>query len=109
MNYITMQRESLAVVLPVLILRPFVDGCLFIFRTDIQSLLWILDWKEWAGRFGRWRLRLMGFDFEVQHWPGRKHKAADALFCLATSQTDSFAIDYNTLAYAAADSQAGAK
>lgn len=45
---------------------------------------------EAAGRLLRWQLPLMKVDYEVQHHPGRKQMAADALSWLSAYQKDDF-------------------
>jgi len=84
-NYSTTERECLAVVWAVLLLRPYLDGVRFTVRTDHSALRWILNLNDTTARLTRWRLRLMEFEFEVVHRKGIKHQAADALSRLETS------------------------
>lgn len=48
-------------------------------RTDHDALRWITNMTEATGKLVRWHLRLSEFDFEVVHWGGVKHEAAEAL------------------------------
>lgn len=80
----------------------YVEGSRYIVKTDHRSLKWFLDVKESAGRIARWRLRLMEFDFEVQHRPGWKLMAAHALYWLSTNQTDDYEFNEDLAAYAVA-------
>lgn len=47
------------------IIGPYVGEIQFIIRTDHQAFRWISDLKGSTGRLEPWRLRLMGFDFEL--------------------------------------------
>jgi len=87
-NYNTTQRECLAVVWAVLMLRPYLYGTRFTLRTDHESLRWILNLSDASGKLQRWRLRLLEFEFDVVHRPGIKHQAADALSRLNTQGED---------------------
>lgn len=84
-------------------LRPYVKRSRFIVRTNHRSLKWIHDLKISTGCLPQWRLRLMELDFEVQHRPGRKHMAADALPRLSTNRTDNSDFDEASPAYAFID------
>ena len=61
-NYDTSERECLAVVWAVQLLRPCLEGTKFTIRTDHKALKWILDMKDSTGRLARWRLKLYNFD-----------------------------------------------
>lgn len=101
-NYNISQKECLAVVSSVLVVCPYVELGRFIVRTNHQSWKWIPDLKESTGPLARRRLRLMEFDFRVQHQPEWKHIAADALSRFPTDQTDNSDLDVDLPAYAAA-------
>lgn len=75
----TKQKECLAVVRSVLMLRPYLEGSNFRIRTDYQAVRWIWELAESAGCLARWRLRLLEFKFEVTHRPSMYHLAADAM------------------------------
>ena len=73
-NYSATERECLAIVWSVLLLRPYLEGAPFVIRTDHDSLRWLLNIADVSGRLARWRLRLSEFDFEVVHRPGSNTK-----------------------------------
>lgn len=87
-NYTTSERECLAIVWAILMLRPYLEGTKFTVRTDHDSLRWLLNISDVSGRLARWRLRLAEFDYTVVHRPGVKHQAPDALSRLPTAGAD---------------------
>ena len=92
-NYTTTERECLAIVWGILILRPYLEGTNFTVRTDHDSLRWLLNITDVSGRLARWRLRLAEFDYSVVNRPGVKHQAPDALSRLLTSGDDQSPLD----------------
>lgn len=92
-NYDTTQKECLAVVWAVLILRPYLEGSRFTIRTDHQALKWLMNLSDASGRLQRWRLRLQPFEYDIVHRPGVKHQAADAMSRLNTTGTDQTDLD----------------
>ena len=87
-NYSTTERECLAVVWAVLLLRAYLEGRKFTVRTDHNSLRWILNMTSAEGRLARWRLRLAEFEFDVEYKKGKRHVIADALSRMATRSGD---------------------
>eukprot|EP00173_Palmaria_palmata_P005169 Plantae.Rhodophyta-Palmaria_palmata.ctg8581.p1 GENE.Plantae.Rhodophyta-Palmaria_palmata.ctg8581~~Plantae.Rhodophyta-Palmaria_palmata.ctg8581.p1 ORF type:complete len:410 (+),score=63.84 Plantae.Rhodophyta-Palmaria_palmata.ctg8581:642-1871(+) len=84
-GYSTVENEALAVVLAVKTLRPYLEGARFLVRSDQSSLQWIFkhtsdDNPRWA----RFRLRLVGYEFSVNHVPGVFNGPADCLSRLPT-------------------------
>lgn len=49
---------------------------------------WIRDLKEFTKHLARWRLRLLGLNFEVRHRPRMYHQAADAMFWLPNTNAE---------------------
>jgi RNase H-like domain found in reverse transcriptase len=92
-NYSTSERECLAVVWAVLLLRPYLERTRFVVRTDHSALQWLLTISEPQGRLARWRIRLSEYDFEVKYKPGRCHQMADAMSRLPTEAYDESCID----------------
>ena len=92
-NYTTTERECLAIVWSILMLRPYLDGSEFTIRTDHDSLKWLLNLSDASGRLQRWRLRLQEFTYDIQYRPGAQHKAADAVSRLSTTGHDDEPID----------------
>lgn len=84
-NYSTTERECLAVVWSVLLLRPYLEGTRFTVRTDHAALKWMLHMDSSHGRLARWRLRLAEYDYVVQTRPGAAHHAADTMSRLPTT------------------------
>ncbi len=93
LNYSTTERECLAVVWAVLLLRPYLERTRFTARTDHHALKWALFLANAEGRLAKWRLRLAEFDFEVVYRPGVKHSVPDALSRVDTAKPDQGEID----------------
>ena len=87
-NYSTTERECLAVVWALFLLRPYLQGTRFIVRTDHTALKWMLHMDGAHGRLARWRLRLAEFNYTVESRPGQHHHAADVMSRLATTGAD---------------------
>ncbi len=83
-NYSTTDKECLAVVWSVLLLRPNLEGVQFTVRTDHHALRWVLDLGNSPahGRLERWRLRLLELDFVV-HWTWHLQRGAEHLAYIA--------------------------
>ncbi len=77
-NYGVGEKECLAVVWAVQILRPYLERRHFDLSTDHQALKWMMDLTDVSGRLARWRLRLLEFDFTVRYKKGLKNTIADA-------------------------------
>ena len=83
-NYSTSEKECLAVVWAVQILRPYLQGVPFVVHSDHAALRWLMEIAEPSGRLMRWRLRLGDFDFRIEYKKGNKNTQADALSRLKT-------------------------
>lgn len=71
-------RKCLAVVWAALLLRPYLEWCQFIFRTDNHALRWIVKLADAAGKLARRCLRVTDYDFEIVYIGGEKHQTTDA-------------------------------
>ena len=78
-RYCTTRRELLAVVTFVNHFRHYLLGRPFLVRTDHHSLIWLLNFKNLGSQLARWNETLSRFTFTIEHRPGSKHTAADAL------------------------------
>ncbi|KAJ8369446.1 hypothetical protein SKAU_G00094740 [Synaphobranchus kaupii] len=78
-NYCVTRRELLAVVRALHHFRPYVQGSIFLLRTDHASFTWLLNFKDPEGQVACWLEQLQGYDFEIRHRAGRLHGNADAL------------------------------
>jgi len=87
-NYSTTEKEILAVVWALFMLRPYVQGTRFIVRTEHSALRWMLHMDGAHGRLARWRLRLSEFECLVETRAGAAHHAAETMSRLATPAVD---------------------
>ena len=87
-KYDTNEREFLAVIWAVMLLRPYLLMTHFIIRSDQYPLKWIFGTNAKGVKLDRWRLRLQEFDFTVEHLPGIKNRVADAMSRLKTQGDD---------------------
>lgn len=87
-NYSTTERECLAVVWALFLLRPYLLGTRFAVRTDHTALKWMLHMDGAHGRLARWRLRLAEFQYSVESRPGQHRHATDVMSRLATTGDD---------------------
>lgn len=76
-NYSTTETLCLAALWPVLLLSTYIEGQLFNVRTKHAFLRGILNLSEATGRLGRWRVRLVEYEFEVEPCSGVKQQVAD--------------------------------
>jgi hypothetical protein len=79
-NYSTTQKVLLAVVYGTQIHRCFLSGRRFKIVTDHAALKWLITVKNHqCARLTRWVLKLLEYDFEIEHKAGKKHVNADCL------------------------------
>lgn len=88
-NYDTTERECLAIIWAILMLRPYLDGVHFTLRTDHDALKWLFGPASTSGKLARWRIHLREFTFKVEDIPGTKNAAAEAMSRLETKGGDS--------------------
>jgi transposase InsO family protein len=92
-NYSTPEKECLAVVWGILLLRPYLERITFTVRSDQVALRWLLSFKDPSGRLARWRLRLAEFDFTIQYRPGIKNNLADGCSRVPSDGVDTTTCD----------------
>lgn len=78
-NYSAIEKELLAIVWATQYFRPYLFGRKFTLYTDHQPLTYALNLKTPNTRLVKWRLRLLEYDFEIIHRPGKQNVVADAL------------------------------
>jgi Integrase zinc binding domain/RNase H-like domain found in reverse transcriptase len=59
--------------------RPYLERKAFVVRTEHSALHWMFTAATENPRVCRWRLALSGFQFVLEHRPGRSHVAPDSL------------------------------
>lgn len=87
--------ECLAVVWGILLLCTYLEASRLTLRTDHHVLCWILKLADTSGKFARWRVRLLEFDFEIVHEAEIKHRAADAVSGLPTNGSNRTMLEEN--------------
>jgi len=92
-NYLATEIEALGVVWAVTYLRSYIEGAEFVVRCDHRALLSVLTGMSPNARIHRWRLRLLEYNYEIRHKPGKDHKVADALSRLPTEGLDTSPLD----------------
>ena len=83
-NHSVGEKECLAIVCAVQLLRPYLEGTHFDLYTDHQALRWILSGSDHSGRLARWKLPLLEFEFTLTYKKGAKNTIADAISRLPT-------------------------
>ncbi|KAK2577752.1 hypothetical protein KPH14_011855, partial [Odynerus spinipes] len=78
-NYCVTRKELLAIVKSIEHFQYYLYRRSFTVRTDHAALRWLLSFKKPEGQIARWIERLQGYDFKIEHRPGRIHSNADAL------------------------------
>ena len=87
-NYCTTRKELLAVVRFTRQFRHYLLGRQFICRTDHNSLIWLMGFKNIQGQLARWLEELSQYDMVVLHRPGKLHQNADSLSRLPSSLSE---------------------
>ena len=78
-KYCTTRKELLAVIIFTRQFRHYLLGRPVIIRTDHNSLVWLMRFKNPQGQIARWLEELAQFDLKIVHRKGEKHINADAL------------------------------
>ena len=78
-SYCTTRKELLAVVRMTRQYRHYLLGRPFLVRTDLNSLTWLMRFKNIQGQLARWLEELSEYDMSIVLRPGKKHINADSL------------------------------
>ena len=78
-RYCMTRLELLSLVKHIQQFRNYLLGKRFIVRTDHNSLVWLMGFKNVQGQLARWLEFLAQFDMVLVHRKGREHVNADAL------------------------------
>ncbi|CAI7878520.1 unnamed protein product [Closterium sp. NIES-54] len=78
-NYCSYKGEGLTSVWGITQFKVYLQGRHLMLVTDHQSLLWLMTNQELTGRNARWAIKLLGFDFDIWHRPGKTLQHADGL------------------------------
>ena len=89
-NYTVTEIELLAALECIRTWRPYLWGRKFRLVTDHAALRWLHTMKDTieggpGSRLMRWALKLMEYNFEIEHKPGKIHSDADAVSRLVAS------------------------
>jgi len=87
-RYSTIEKEMLAIVWAVKIFRCYLLGRHFTIFTDHKPLKGIANLKDQDTRLGRFRLKLLEYDFEIRYKTGKSNLNADALSRIKTTNAD---------------------
>ena len=84
-NYTASERECLAVIWAVQILRPYLEFKHFTLFTDHAALKWVMNLTDVSNsRLARWRMQLLSFDITIKYRKGAENTIADAISRLPT-------------------------
>ncbi|CAG7784774.1 unnamed protein product, partial [Allacma fusca] len=78
-RYSASEIECLAVIWAVRKFQGYIEFTHFTIETDHRALTWLMKLKEPAGRLGRWKMELLGYDFDIVYRKGKSNIVADAL------------------------------
>ena len=78
-KYCTTRKELLAVVVFTRKYRHYLLGRPFHLRTDHNSLIWLMGFKNIEGQLSRWLEELSAYDMRIIHRPGKEHGNADGM------------------------------
>ena len=78
-RYCVTRKELMSIVVFLQEYRKYLLGRPFLIRTDHNSLIWLLHFKEPQGQLARWLEVIYEYQFTICHRKGKDHGAADAL------------------------------
>jgi len=85
-NYCPTELEALALIWAIRKFRHYVYGQKFKVITDHNALKWLMSGKLNNPKLERWALKLQGYNFEIEHRPGKNHNNVDPLSRLENHQ-----------------------
>jgi hypothetical protein len=85
-NYSAPERECLAVVEGIKQFYIYLHGAEFVVVTDHKALEWLMKHKDPTSKLMRWAIKLQGYNFTIQHRPGKHNANVDALSRLVTAE-----------------------
>ena len=92
-RYCTTRKELLSLVTFLNHFRFYLLGRYFLVRTDHNSLIWLMSFKNVEGQLARWLEAISQFDFRIVHRPGRAHGNADGLSRIPTDRCPHYQAD----------------
>jgi hypothetical protein len=78
-KYSVTELELLASLFATKQFRCYLYGRKFTVHTDHRALKWLLNLQDPSSRFTRWAMKLLEYDFVVQHRAGTRMRQADGL------------------------------
>ena len=78
-NYYTTRKELLAMVRFTRHFKHYLFGRRFTLRSDHNSLLWLMGFKNIEGQLARWIEELVVYNMEIVHRPSKDHVNFDGL------------------------------
>jgi transposase InsO family protein len=92
-NYSATEREALAIVWAVKLLRPYLEAAEFVVLTDHRACVALFQHRSPNLRIEKWRVQLAEFRFTVRYRPGSDNASADTLSRLVTEGHDESEFD----------------
>lgn len=87
-NMLVTHGEDIVVIWAILLIRSYLEGTKFTFRTDRHALKRTFNSLDATGRLEKWFFRLLEYDFHLVHRADIKHQVADSLPRPPTEKTD---------------------
>jgi hypothetical protein len=81
-NYITIEKEALAMVYALHKFEHFLLGNKYVFYVDHMVLVYLVNKPQVLGRITRWLLLLLEYEFIIVYKPSRTHVVVDVLSIL---------------------------
>ena len=78
-NYCTTRKELLAAMRFTRNCKHYLLGRRFTLRTDHNSLIWLMGFKNIKEQLARWIKELAVYNMEIVHRPGKNHVNADGM------------------------------